>query len=87
MIPKIICAIDSLKEGVNKTHILDGNKQYALLLEIFTDKGIGTEIHLWLLKKLSIKSINSPFRIIVDIQLQLKKLRVAGHGILRGKNT
>lgn len=46
MIPKIICAIDSLKEGVNKTHILDGNKQYALLLEIFTDKGIGTEIHL-----------------------------------------
>ena len=44
MIPKIECASDALKEGVEKIHIINGSKRHALLLELFTDKGIGTEI-------------------------------------------
>jgi acetylglutamate kinase len=44
MIPKIECAINALKNGVGKAHIINGNKRHALLLELFTDKGIGTEV-------------------------------------------
>jgi len=44
MIPKVICAINALNEGVRKVHIIDGTKEHSLLLEIFTDEGIGTEI-------------------------------------------
>ncbi|MBI4228425.1 MAG: acetylglutamate kinase [Deltaproteobacteria bacterium] len=44
MIPKVICAIESLHEGVDKVHIIDGRVERALILEIFTDAGIGTEI-------------------------------------------
>jgi len=44
MIPKIECALDALKNGVGKVHIINGNKRHALLLELFTDKGIGTEV-------------------------------------------
>ena len=44
MIPKIECAADALEEGVEKVHIINGKKRHALLLELFTDKGIGTEI-------------------------------------------
>lgn len=44
MIPKVICAINALNEGVRKVHVIDGTKEHSLLLEIFTDKGIGTEI-------------------------------------------
>ncbi|MFH1777935.1 MAG: acetylglutamate kinase [Candidatus Omnitrophota bacterium] len=44
MIPKVKACINALKKGVNKTHIIDGRISHALLLEIFTDKGIGTEI-------------------------------------------
>ena len=44
MIPKIQCAMQALKEGVNTVHIIDGRIQHALLLEIFTDSGIGTLI-------------------------------------------
>ena len=44
MIPKIECASESLEKGVGKVHILNGKKRHALLLELFTDKGIGTEI-------------------------------------------
>lgn len=44
MIPKVMCAIEALHEGVNKTHIVDGRVEHALILEIFTDAGIGTEI-------------------------------------------
>ena len=44
MIPKVRACIDSLKSGVAKTHIVDARLSHALLLEIFTDKGIGTEI-------------------------------------------
>ncbi|MBI4746234.1 MAG: acetylglutamate kinase, partial [Deltaproteobacteria bacterium] len=44
MIPKVECCLDALKEGVGKAHIVDGRVKHAILLEIFTDKGIGTEI-------------------------------------------
>ncbi len=44
MIPKVNCAIDALNEGVDKVHIIDGTVDHALILEIFTDTGIGTEI-------------------------------------------
>ena len=44
MIPKVECCLDAVKEGVGKAHIVDGRIKHAILLEIFTDKGIGTEI-------------------------------------------
>jgi acetylglutamate kinase len=45
MIPKVNCCLDALNEGVAHTHIIDGRVEHAILLEIFTDVGIGTEIH------------------------------------------
>lgn len=44
MIPKVECALEAVRNGVEKVHIVDGRKLHALLLEIFTDQGIGTEI-------------------------------------------
>lgn len=44
MLPKVKCCLDALKAGVRKTHIVDGRVQHALLLEIFTEDGIGTQI-------------------------------------------
>ena len=44
MIPKITCCLDALHGGVKKTHIIDGRVPHALLLEVFTDLGIGTQI-------------------------------------------
>jgi acetylglutamate kinase len=44
MIPKLMCCLEALEEGVAKAHILDGRLPHAVLLEIFTDTGIGTEI-------------------------------------------
>ena len=44
MIPKVNCCLDALKEGVAKAHIIDGRVEHAILLEIFTDVGIGTQI-------------------------------------------
>jgi acetylglutamate kinase len=44
MIPKINCCLDALANGVDKAHIIDGRKEHAILLEIFTKGGIGTEI-------------------------------------------
>jgi acetylglutamate kinase len=44
MIPKVTCCADALRDGVKKAHIIDGRIQHAVLLEIFTDVGIGTEI-------------------------------------------
>ncbi len=44
MIPKIECALSALKNGVEKVHILNGKKRHAILLELFTDSGIGTEV-------------------------------------------
>jgi acetylglutamate kinase len=44
MIPKIRCCLTALRGGVSKAHIIDGRVQHALLLELLTDQGIGTEI-------------------------------------------
>jgi acetylglutamate kinase len=44
MIPKVTCCADALNEGVKKAHIVDGRVLHAVLLEIFTDVGVGTEI-------------------------------------------
>ena len=44
MIPKVECCIDALEGGVGKTHIIDGRVRHAVLLEIFTEAGVGTEV-------------------------------------------
>lgn len=44
MIPKVECCINALKGGVEKAHIIDGRVKHAVLLEIFTKQGIGTEV-------------------------------------------
>jgi len=44
MIPKINSALDALNHGVGKVHFIDGRRSHSLLLEIFTQSGIGTEI-------------------------------------------
>jgi acetylglutamate kinase len=44
MIPKVDSALEALAGGVGKVHFLDGKKAHSLLLELFTDAGIGTEI-------------------------------------------
>lgn len=43
MIPKVRSAFETLEAGVHKVHIIDGREQHSLLLEIFTDEGIGTQ--------------------------------------------
>ena len=44
MFPKVKCCLKALRSGVKKAHIVDGRLKHAILLEVFTDKGIGTEI-------------------------------------------
>jgi acetylglutamate kinase len=44
MIPKLRCATQAMRGGVRKAHIIDGRKKHAILLEVFTKEGIGTEI-------------------------------------------
>lgn len=44
MLPKISCALDAVKGGTNAAHIIDGRVNHAILLEIFTDLGVGTLI-------------------------------------------
>ena len=44
MIPKVNCCLEAIAAGVAKAHIIDGRVLHAVLLEIFTDQGIGTEI-------------------------------------------
>ena len=44
MLPKLQNCIDAIEEGVNRVHILDGRLAHCLLLEIFTNQGIGTAI-------------------------------------------
>ncbi len=44
MFPKVKCCLKALREGVSKAHIIDGRLKHAILLEMFTDTGIGTEI-------------------------------------------
>ena len=42
MIPKVHCCIEALAAGVARAHIIDGRIRHAVLLEIFTDGGVGT---------------------------------------------
>ena len=44
MLPKIQCALNAVKAGVTSAHIIDGRVEHAVLLEIFTDEGVGTLI-------------------------------------------
>jgi acetylglutamate kinase len=44
MLPKIGCALDAVQAGVTTSHIIDGRVQHAVLLEMFTDQGVGTLI-------------------------------------------
>ena len=44
MIPKVTCCIHAIKGGVKETHIINGRIPHAILLEVFTDSGIGTKI-------------------------------------------
>jgi len=46
MLPKVRAGVRSVQAGVGKTHIIDGRLPHSMLLEIFTDRGIGTEISL-----------------------------------------
>ena len=46
MIPKVEACLESLRAGVRKTHMIDGRLRHSLLLEIYTDRGVGTEITL-----------------------------------------
>jgi acetylglutamate kinase len=45
MIPKVRGAVDALEAGVGRVHILDGRVEHSLLLELFTDEGVGTLVH------------------------------------------
>ena len=42
MIPKVNCCVEALSAGVSRSHIIDGRVRHAILLEIFTDGGVGT---------------------------------------------
>jgi acetylglutamate kinase len=42
MIPKVNCCLDAVEHGVAKAHIIDGRVPHAILLEMFTDEGVGT---------------------------------------------
>ncbi|GIW81252.1 MAG: acetylglutamate kinase [Gemmatales bacterium] len=44
MIPKVEACLESLQAGVRKTHVIDGRLKHSLLLEIYTDRGVGTQI-------------------------------------------
>lgn len=45
MIPKVSSCVDAVRRGVRRAHILDGRIEHALLLELFTDAGVGTMVH------------------------------------------
>ena len=44
MLPKLRSAVDAISSGVGKVHLIDGRIPHSLLLEIFTNTGVGTEI-------------------------------------------
>jgi acetylglutamate kinase len=45
MIPKVSCCLEALAGGVRQVHVIDGRQRHAVLLELFTDTGVGTEVH------------------------------------------
>ena len=44
MVPKLTGIVTALRGGVRRAHILDGRREHALLLELFTDSGVGTMV-------------------------------------------
>jgi len=42
MIPKIDCCVDAVRQGVGRAHIIDGRISHSILIELFSDEGIGT---------------------------------------------
>ena len=42
MIPKIDCCVEAVRRGVHRTHIVDGRIPHSLLIELFSDEGVGT---------------------------------------------
>ena len=44
MLPKLDSCVEAIRAGVGKVHLIDGRMPHSLLLEIFTKKGVGTEI-------------------------------------------
>jgi len=44
MIPKVECCLEAIRGGVRQAHVVDGRVRHALLLEILTSRGVGTEI-------------------------------------------
>jgi acetylglutamate kinase len=60
MIPKVECAVAAVERSVRQTHIIDGRKRHALLLEIFTDQGVGTEIRATPRSDRETQSLRSP---------------------------
>ncbi|MCH2206355.1 MAG: acetylglutamate kinase [Lentisphaerales bacterium] len=44
MLPKVLSAVEALKAGTRKVHMIDGRMSHSVLLELFTDQGVGTEI-------------------------------------------
>jgi acetylglutamate kinase len=44
MLPKVNCALSAINSGVNAAHIVDGRVAHAVLVELFTDEGVGTLI-------------------------------------------
>jgi acetylglutamate kinase len=44
MIPKVEACLETLEKGVRKIHIIDGRIRHSLLLEVYTNEGVGTEL-------------------------------------------
>ena len=44
MLPKVQCAVDAVQGGVASAHIIDGRVEHAVMLDLFTDEGVGTLI-------------------------------------------
>jgi acetylglutamate kinase len=44
MIPKVECCLEALRGGVKQAHVVDGRVRHAVLLEVLTDRGVGTEL-------------------------------------------
>ena len=60
MIPKVECALAAIDQSVRQVHIIDGRTRHALLLEIFTDHGVGTELRAQLRGKGESQSVRPP---------------------------
>lgn len=60
MIPKVECCIDALRGGAQKTHIVDGRVKHAVLLEIFTHEGVGTQVIRATINKTAVRTRGGP---------------------------